>query len=73
MESANCLKTLAKLSISIYGTVCRFSVDFGKNEVELLKHASNYLESADAEALLESLSNSQLKVTYQPYDWGINC
>ncbi|PKI54892.1 hypothetical protein CRG98_024723 [Punica granatum] len=50
-----------------------FSVDFGKNEVEVLKHASNYLESADSEAVLELLSNTQLKVTYQPYDWGLNC
>ncbi|KAK4801493.1 hypothetical protein SAY86_021980 [Trapa natans] len=50
-----------------------FSSDFGKNEIEVLKHASNYLESADSEALLELLSNSQLKVTYQPYDWGLNC
>ncbi|KAK2659565.1 hypothetical protein Ddye_006098 [Dipteronia dyeriana] len=50
-----------------------FSVDFGKNEVEVLKHASNYLEPAAAAALLELLASSQLKVIYQPYDWTSNC
>ncbi|XVE95372.1 hypothetical protein REPUB_Repub02eG0091300 [Reevesia pubescens] len=50
-----------------------FSVDFGKNEVEVLKHASNYLEPTDSEALLEMLADAQLKVIYQPYDWGLNC
>lgn len=50
-----------------------FSVDFGKNEVEVLKHSSNYLEPADSEVLLDLLANSQLKVMYQPYDWGLNC
>ncbi|KAK4341394.1 hypothetical protein RND71_039895 [Anisodus tanguticus] len=49
-----------------------FSVDFGKNEVEVLKHAANYLESSISQALLELLANSQLKVVYQPYDWGLN-
>ena len=51
----------------------RYSVDFGKSELEVLKHASNYLDPAVSEALLESLANYQLKVTYQPYDWGLNC
>lgn len=50
----------------------RFSVDFGNNEAEVLKHASNYLEPAASESLLELLANNQLKVTYQPYDWGLN-
>lgn len=50
-----------------------FRVDFGKNELEVVKHASNYLDSKDSEALLEMLSSNQLKVTYQPYDWGVNC
>ncbi|KAK1553743.1 hypothetical protein Q3G72_002939 [Acer saccharum] len=50
-----------------------FSVDFGKNEVEVLKHASNYLEPAASAALLELLASSQLKVIYQPYDWTSNC
>ncbi|KAJ4832203.1 hypothetical protein Tsubulata_038870, partial [Turnera subulata] len=49
-----------------------FSVDFGKNEQEVLRHAANYLEPAAAEALLELLAASQLKVIYQPYDWGLN-
>ncbi|CAN4116342.1 unnamed protein product [Withania somnifera] len=49
-----------------------FSVDFGKNEVEVLKHAANYLESSVSQALLELLANSQLRVVYQPYDWGLN-
>ncbi|KAL3830472.1 hypothetical protein ACJIZ3_019274 [Penstemon smallii] len=49
-----------------------YSVDFGKNEVEVLKHAANYLEVAESQALLELLSKTQLKVIYQPYDWGLN-
>ncbi|XP_021284946.1 uncharacterized protein LOC110417076 [Herrania umbratica] len=49
-----------------------FSVDFGKNEVEVLKHVSNYLEPTESEALLEMLADDQLKVVYQPYDWGLN-
>ncbi|CAN6583964.1 unnamed protein product [Malus baccata var. baccata] len=50
-----------------------FSIDFGKNDVEVLKHSSNYLDPAVSEALLEFLADSQLKVIYQPYDWGLNC
>ncbi|XP_050376727.1 uncharacterized protein LOC126794118 [Argentina anserina] len=50
-----------------------FSIDFGKNEMEVLKHSSNYLEPSISEALLELLATSQLKVIYQPYDWGLNC
>ncbi|KAL5559211.1 hypothetical protein UlMin_035422 [Ulmus minor] len=50
-----------------------FNIDFGKNELEVMKHVSNYLEPTVSEALLELLSNSQLKVTYQSYDWGLNC
>ncbi|MBA0566128.1 hypothetical protein Golob_010973 [Gossypium lobatum] len=50
-----------------------YSVDFGKNEVEVLKHASNYLEPTDSEALLEIIADAQLKVIYQPYDWRLNC
>ncbi|XP_042500113.1 uncharacterized protein LOC122078269 isoform X2 [Macadamia integrifolia] len=46
--------------------------DFGKNEVEVLKHAANYLEPAKSEELLELLATTQLKVTYQPYDWDLN-
>ncbi|XP_038973148.1 uncharacterized protein LOC103723548 [Phoenix dactylifera] len=47
--------------------------DFGRNELEVLKHAANYLEPAKSEELLELLASTQLKVTYQPYDWGPNC
>lgn len=50
-----------------------YSVDFGKNEVEVLKHAANYLEPPISEELLEVLATGQLKVIYQPYDWGLNC
>ncbi|CAN6208190.1 unnamed protein product [Urochloa humidicola] len=49
-----------------------YSTDFGKNETEVLKHAANYLEPAQSEQLLELLASTQLKVTYQPYDWSIN-
>ncbi|XP_059630460.1 uncharacterized protein LOC132273519 isoform X2 [Cornus florida] len=49
-----------------------YSVDFGKNEVEVMRHAANYLEPADSEGLLELLATTQLKVVYQPYDWGLN-
>lgn len=48
-------------------------MDFGKNETEVIKHAVNYLEQEKSEKLLQLLANSQLKVTYQPYDWGLNC
>ncbi|XP_038885672.1 uncharacterized protein LOC120075979 isoform X2 [Benincasa hispida] len=50
-----------------------FSTDFGKNEQEVMKHASNYLKPEDSQALLELLASSQLKVVYQTYDWGLNC
>jgi len=53
--------------------VLRYSIDFGKNEVEVIKHVSNYLDPADSEVLLDLLAASELKVTYQPYDWGLNC
>ncbi|KAK4387766.1 hypothetical protein Sango_2383200 [Sesamum angolense] len=49
-----------------------YSGDFGKNEVEVLRHAANYLDPADSQAFLELLSKSQFKVIYQPYDWGLN-
>ncbi|KAL5076519.1 hypothetical protein RYX36_015503 [Vicia faba] len=50
-----------------------YSIDFGKSEVEVIKHVSNYLDPADSEVLLDLLASSELKVTYQPYDWGLNC
>ncbi|KAL3504678.1 hypothetical protein ACH5RR_034519 [Cinchona calisaya] len=49
-----------------------YSSDFGKNEVEVLKHAANYLEPEQSQTLMELLSSTQLKVVYQPYDWGLN-
>ncbi|KAF3329241.1 Glutaredoxin [Carex littledalei] len=49
-----------------------YSVDFGKNETEVLKHAANYMETAKSAELMELLANSHLKVTYQPYDWSLN-
>ncbi|KAF8723511.1 hypothetical protein HU200_021458 [Digitaria exilis] len=49
-----------------------YNTDFGKNEMEVLKHAGNYLEPAQSEQLLELLASTQLKVVYQPYDWSIN-
>lgn len=49
-----------------------YSTDFGKNEIEVLKHAANYLEPAESEQLLELLASTQLKVMYQNYDWSIN-
>lgn len=51
----------------------RFSSDFGKNEEEVLKHVSNYLEPTISASFLELLGSSQLKVIYQPYDWAPNC
>ncbi|XP_061339562.1 uncharacterized protein LOC133286190 [Gastrolobium bilobum] len=50
-----------------------FSADFGKNEAEVLKHVSIYLDPADSELLFDLLATSELKVIYQPYDWGLNC
>ncbi|XP_028771917.1 uncharacterized protein LOC114729125 [Neltuma alba] len=49
-----------------------FSVDFGKNDVEVLRHVSNYLDPADAAVLLDLLATSELKVIHIPYDWGLN-
>lgn len=49
-----------------------YSIDFGKNEVEVLKHAANFLEPDESEAMLELLATTQLKVIYQPYDWSLN-
>lgn len=50
-----------------------YSIDFGKSEVEVIKHVSNYLDPADSEILLDLLASSELKVTYQLYDWSLNC
>ncbi|CAJ2648533.1 unnamed protein product [Trifolium pratense] len=50
-----------------------FSIDFGKNEVEVMKHVSIYLDPSESELLFDLLASSELKVIYQPYDWGLNC
>ena len=47
-------------------------MDFGKNETEVIKHASNYLEASKSEELLKMIAGGQLKVVYQPFDWGLN-
>ncbi|XP_078440784.1 electron carrier/ protein disulfide oxidoreductase [Wolffia australiana] len=49
-----------------------FSVDFGKNETEVIKHAANYLESSESAELLRMVSSGHLRVVYQPFDWGLN-
>lgn len=49
-----------------------FSIDFGKNDVEVLRHVSNYLDPADAAVLLDLLATSELKVIHVPYDWSLN-
>jgi hypothetical protein len=64
------------LSFGIVTIFCyefRFSVDFGKNEVEVMKHVSIYLDPSESELLFDLLASSELKVIYQPYDWGLNC
>jgi hypothetical protein len=52
--------------------IFRYSIDFGKSELEVIKHVSNYLDPTDSAILLDLLASSELKVTYQPYDWGLN-
>ncbi|CAA7057743.1 unnamed protein product [Microthlaspi erraticum] len=49
-----------------------YGVDFGKGQEEVLKHASTYLEPELSEALLDLLVDTQFRVVYQQYDWGIN-
>lgn len=48
-------------------------MDFGKNEAEVMRHLSNYLEPSKSQELLDLLADNQLYVTYQPYDWSENC
>lgn len=38
-----------------------------------MRHMSNYLDPVNSELLLDLLATSELKVIYQPYDWGLNC
>uniref|UniRef100_A0A1D1ZF71 Vacuolar membrane-associated protein iml1 n=1 Tax=Anthurium amnicola TaxID=1678845 RepID=A0A1D1ZF71_9ARAE len=49
-----------------------YSVDFGKDETDVMKHGANYVEPSMSEKLLELLADAQLKVTYQPFDWDLN-
>ncbi|KAL1194796.1 hypothetical protein V5N11_027575 [Cardamine amara subsp. amara] len=49
-----------------------YGVDFGKSEEEVLKHASTYLEPQLSEALLDLLVDTQFRIIYQSYDWGLN-
>ncbi|KAJ4876073.1 electron carrier/ protein disulfide oxidoreductase [Raphanus sativus] len=49
-----------------------YAVDFGNCEKKVLKHASTYLEPQLSEALLDVLVDTQFKVVYQTYDWGLN-
>ncbi|GFP79046.1 glutaredoxin [Phtheirospermum japonicum] len=63
---------LAANVVYVSKTLRWYSADFGKNEIEVLKHAANYLEPADTQAFLELISTTQIKVIYQPYDWGLN-
>lgn len=49
-----------------------FGSDFGTNEDEVFKYAANYLKPEESKAFLELLPNTQLKVVYQPFDWGLN-
>jgi hypothetical protein len=59
--------------VTIFCYEFRFSVDFGKTEVEVMKHVSIYLDPSESELLFDLLASSELKVIYQPYDWGLNC
>ncbi|KAI3513657.1 hypothetical protein L1887_20994 [Cichorium endivia] len=72
LESGAFVLQLDSMTISVTKMLKWYSVDFGKNEVEVLKHAANYLEIEKTRTLLELLNNSQLKVVYQPYDWRLN-
>ncbi|KAG4958983.1 hypothetical protein JHK87_035616 [Glycine soja] len=45
-----------------------FSADLGKNEVEVLKHVSNYLDPVDSELLLDLLATSELKNNVVPWN-----
>ncbi|KAJ0240983.1 Electron carrier/ protein disulfide oxidoreductase [Hirschfeldia incana] len=49
-----------------------YAVDFGSCEKKVLKHASTYLEPQLSEALLDVLVDTQFRVVYQTYDWGLN-
>ncbi|MCO5592160.1 hypothetical protein L7F22_046156 [Adiantum nelumboides] len=59
-------------TVSLSKIIKWFSVDFGKNELEILRWLVNHLEPSKAESLLELLDGNQFKVVYQPYDWSPN-
>lgn len=59
-------------TVSLSKIIKWFSVDFGKNELEILRWLVNHLEPSKAENLLELLDGNQFKVVYQPYDWTPN-
>lgn len=59
-------------TVSVSKIIKWFSVDFGKNELEILRWLVNHLEPSKAENLLELLDGNELKVVYQPYDWTSN-
>jgi len=41
----------------------------------MIKHLSIYLDPDDSEVLLSMIAycESEFKVTYQSYDWSLNC
>ncbi|XAR62202.1 hypothetical protein NMG60_11016869 [Bertholletia excelsa] len=49
-----------------------YGVDFGKNEIEVLRHAANYLQPNETKALLDLLATGEFKVVYQTFDWSLN-
>eukprot|EP00252_Welwitschia_mirabilis_P004077 TRINITY_DN14268_c0_g1_i1.p1 TRINITY_DN14268_c0_g1~~TRINITY_DN14268_c0_g1_i1.p1 ORF type:complete len:794 (-),score=167.22 TRINITY_DN14268_c0_g1_i1:557-2938(-) len=59
-------------TISLSKLLKWYSVDFGKNESEVVKFVAKYLETTKSEQLLGLLNNNQLKITYQNYDWSLN-
>ncbi|XP_076884753.1 uncharacterized protein LOC143534034 [Bidens hawaiensis] len=72
LQSGAFVLDLDSMTISVTKILSWYSVDFGKTEVEILKHAANYLEVEKTQTILELLDSTQLKVVYQPYDWRLN-
>ncbi|KAL1309990.1 hypothetical protein HN51_052701 [Arachis hypogaea] len=72
LRSGGILIDLAAKDASANKILKWYSIDFGKSEVEVLKHVSNYLDPSNSEVLLDMLATSEFKVTYQPYEWGLN-
>ena len=50
----------------------RFSIDFGKNEAEILTTLIRYLEPSTVDNVLELLDGNQFKILYRTYDWSAN-